>query len=225
MNKKILFIATIASTLISFNRVLAITEAEEIRTQLRERGISLEEQNRLIRRLRQLPRNSDETPETPKVILHDKNQNRIGGDLKGRPKNIENARIFFGTDKSGEPCYQSIAKHLENNPDFGDIKLIIYHEASWFPFSSDSFEYIGTVSDENAREKLIAAMTEQESGILFRLKNGLFARAEKDGVWCPAQKNKNQEAFFVGRTHDTSTCNRYAEFTKENNFQTKKFEK
>jgi len=205
MNKKTFFIATIASTLLSFSSVLTI-EPEERQSQLRRE----EEQLQFIRRL-QRPRNPHETPETPKVMLHDKNQSRW------RPRDIMKARIFFDTHESGEPCYRRISEHLDNNPDFGNVKLIIYHE------KSDSFEYIGIISDYNAREKFEDSMTKPQSGIFANFKHKIFGtRLEKDGVWCPAQKNKNQEAFFVAGINDTSVCNRYAEFTKENNSQVKK---
>ena len=125
MNKKTLFMATMTATLISFSSILPLTEAEELRAQLGQPGLSRTERDLLIIRLLGLPRNSHETPETPKVMRHDKDQTR-GGDIKGRAKNIENARIFFSTDETGKPCYRPIHEHLRNNPDFGTIKLIIY---------------------------------------------------------------------------------------------------
>lgn len=75
------------------------------------------------------PRNPKETPTSSKTVRHDKDQTKRGGDLKRRPYKMEEARIYFDVDKAGKPCYRSIQNHLENNPQFNEVELVLYHEA------------------------------------------------------------------------------------------------
>jgi hypothetical protein len=200
MKKTTLLHITIATTLLS-STFISVAQEEHNNTH------QTEEFFRIINRYSQ-PSNPNETPTTPKVIRHDRYQANHRG-LKGRSNNIAHARIYFGTDESGKPSYRAIQDHIANNPAFGEVKLVILHEGSWLnPFSNDSFEHIGTIADESSREKLIESMI-AENGILFRLKNGIFNRLEKDGLWCPKQNA------FIGGTKNTCMCDIFEEFEKQ----------
>ncbi|HLC06883.1 MAG TPA: hypothetical protein VJJ26_01720 [Candidatus Babeliales bacterium] len=160
------------------------------------------------------PRDKTKTPTTPSIIFHDKDQTRRG-DLKGRPRNMYNARIYYGTDEDNKPCYRMISEHAENNPEFSKVGLVIYHEAGWF--SPETFENIGTVANEDAREKLLDSISDMEGM--------LWWKHAKGGLWCPAQ-NAEETGFFIGGTREAGRknpdgtkgrcmCDVYAEFLKQ----------
>lgn len=141
------------------------------------------------------PRDKAKTPTSPDIIEH-------GGNMLKGGRNFYRKRIYFGNDKLGNPCYQSIREHEQNNPDFNNIKLVIFHEASMLKLrSEDSFEIIGTYSDEAALKKLLKSI------------------AANGGVWCPEQNA------LIGNTRDTCMCDRFAEFTQRPAVQSKKFKK
>lgn len=173
----------IAAITISVGNALVIAdESQENRDQnLTPKEIAeIAYQERLRRRAEGLPSNPNETPTSPR---HDK-EGGPRGDLKRRPYKMEEAGIWFGTDESGKPCYQTIAKHFEKNPKFRQVGLVIY-QSGWF---SEAFETIGTVADENAREQLSDVISDYDGMLLWKHK--------KNGVWCPLQN------VFIGGTGD-----------------------
>ena len=138
-----------------------------------------------------LPWDVNKTPTTPDTIYHYVNP--------ASARNFYRKRIFFGTDQSGKPCYKRIREHAKDNPEFGNVGLVIFHQEAWHKLRfSDSFEMVGTYADESARNKLIDSM----SGFWI-LTQG------KGGVWCPEQN------VFIGGTRDKNICDRFAEYLKQ----------
>jgi len=195
--------------------VLAEETPQENRDAQRQRIREAAYQESLRRRMQGLPSNPNETPTTPKTLRHDKERSPRG-DLKRRPYNIEEARIYFGTDEEGKPCYQSVGEHFENNPKFHEVGLVLY-QPGWF---SETFENIGTMADENAQTKLKDTMSDMSGYLLWKHKN--------HGAWCPEQN------VFIGGTGDVgktdsngkatrNMCEVYAQFleAKQQAVQTK----
>lgn len=138
------------------------------------------------------PSDTSETPISSKTVRHDKDQTKRSGDLKRRPYRLEDARIYFDVDRTGKPCYRSIQDHLEKNPQFNEVELVLYHEAGWF--SPEKFEQIGYMGDENAREKLKNSIAEYK---------GFLSYKKKNGTWCP------QQNVFIGGADQIAPDRRY----------------
>lgn len=149
------------------------------------------------------PKDLSKTPKSPDVILHDKDQKKRGGDLKRRPYTMEDKRIYFDVDKEGKPSYRTIREHFLHNPKFGQIPLIILHQAAWYnPFDSDSFESIGVFSDPEALEKF-------KDNVSASARTDLFSFTTKDGIWCPEQN------VMIAGTRDAKSCDRFAQYLQE----------
>jgi len=136
--------------------------------------------------------NQNMTSTTPLPIQH-----WIG--LVGQ-RNFYRRRIFFGKDKDGNPLYQSIAQHEKSNPEFGNVTLAIFHKAAWYKLRfSDTFEVIGTYSDESARKKLINSMTP------YLWEN----YDDRGGMWYPEQNA------IIGGTQDPKIGKLFEQYLKE----------
>lgn len=129
---------------------------------------------------------AEKTPTSPDTIEH---QPVI---FKGRQRIFWRKRIYFGRDAEGKPCYGSINQHEQNNPDFGNVEIVLFHEKAPYKLRfQDSFEKVGTWNDKKAENKLVSAT------------------ARSGGLWCPEQN------VFIGGTRDICMCDRYAEYIKQ----------
>lgn len=140
------------------------------------------------------PSNPNVTPTTPQRIYN--YQSLVGG------RNFYCRRIYFGKDRDGNPIYKSIERHAKENPEFGNVTLVIFHKAAWYKLRfSDTFEIVGNYSDEDARKIAIYNMTP------FLWENN-HARG---AMWDP-----KQNAIFVGDgTEDPEIGDRFAQYLKE----------
>jgi hypothetical protein len=184
--KKTLCIVTIAAT-IGLTTQSQETEQNSQSTD-RERQIeerrALDSENRRLyielvrRKANGLPSDKTKTPTSPDIIEHEWNF-LIGGHF------FEDKRIYFGVDESGKPCYLRIRQHTANNPEFGKVKAVIYHEPG--KFSEETFENVGPVVQNGRFNRRL----ENSIGA------GWFSSESKGGLWCPAQN------VFIGGTRDT----------------------
>lgn len=197
-----LTLATVAT--LSINTAILTEASQENRESETQRLREARYQEYLERKRQGLPSNPDETPTSSKQVRHDQERSPRG-DLKRRPYNIEEARIYFGKDENGNPCYQSVGEHFEKNPEFQKVELVLY-QPGWF---SESFENIGTMADKNAQEKLKDSMSDMDGYLLWKRK--------KCGVWCPIQNVFIGGAGDTGKTYSDGTttrdmCEVYAQF-------------
>jgi hypothetical protein len=179
MNTKNVILVTAITALFGNNIINAqeLTDHQQKDREYEEFILRLPEQQR--RRLAGLPADPTKTPTSADVIDADRALERKG--------------IYYGKDSSGKPSYQRIWQHAKNNPEFGNVRLVIFHKASsWNPWSKDSFEVIGKYSDEAAQTKLKKSIY----STFFFKGNG--------GIWDPQQntifggtQNKNIGQIFT----------------------------
>ncbi len=90
----------------------------------------------------------EEKSKRPESIRHGKHPNPFVGFVF----NFYNKRIFFGRDISGKPIRKKISEHATDNPQFGEIILVIYYPNKKY---KKQFVILGTYSDTSARKKLL----------------------------------------------------------------------
>ena len=145
----------------------------------------------LINTIRQIFSTKEQiTPTTPIVLRHTKLTAIFPGPIFFKHK------IYFGKDKSGNPCYRTIEEHAQNNPAFGDVTLAEYGQPnSLCPngtiFKHDTFSH--TFSPNISQKNL--------GSTIF-----LADIVRHGGIWCPEQKT------IISGTQDGSNC---AKLTKE----------
>jgi hypothetical protein len=146
----------------------------------------------LMRRLGNLPSDSTKTPTSPDIIEHQPN-------IKGPDRSFHRKRIYFGTDKEGNPCYRSLYEHEKNNPEFSNVNLVLFHEAAWYKLRfQDSFEEIGIYGDKEVRNRLRSAI------------------AANGGVWCPELNTIIGGSREIGKTPgEQCICERFTEFLNQ----------
>lgn len=162
---------------------------ENIAIESDRQGFEILQQEQPISQSYNPSRDKTKTPTSPDVIEH--SPRLFGG------RNFLRKCIYFGKNENGKPCYQRIWQH-ESNPEFSNVKLIIYRKANWF--RSERFEYIGTYGNESARNKLICSI-----GSWL----GSWFREGKGGLWCPEQN------VFIGGTKHKNVCKKYARYIKQ----------
>ena len=140
----------------------------------------------------QQDKHTDIKPEQPAILEH--SEHVI---IPLRKKNLDDNIIFFGTDASGKPCRKKIAEHAQDNPNFGTIKLVAFHEAYWFFYSYDEFfDDLGTYENEKPL-------------LLFKAHMSNSIDWHAGGVWCPKINT------MIGGTKDTGVCDRFVEYHKK----------
>src|SRR5438477_9049231 len=86
----------------------------------------------------------EEESKKPESIRHGEHPNWF----VGFHYNFYNKHIFFGRDISGKPIRKRISEHATDNPQFGEILLIVYYPHKKY---KKQFAILGRYSDPIAR--------------------------------------------------------------------------